>query len=183
MSRHTHPACWEWPITPRATIDTWHADKCAICGDRRGITVLCNDHDHVTGLRRGWLCQRCNLAEGRDDNVQLRRYRWAPPSVLLNQFSLYVNRSTGSTSTATYDILKNWDRNRRAPFFLRHAVKRTDWDTDPGNTVEMGENMMIRALWPDKADGIIAEQEAHWRLLADQRGAFVDWLESEEVAA
>lgn len=57
--------------------DALHAmqdGKCAICerSSRRRLHV---DHDHVTGLVRGLLCNSCNLALGQlgDDHERVRR--------------------------------------------------------------------------------------------------------------
>ncbi len=38
------------------------------------VGPLCCDHDHATGLIRGWLCDRCNIAMGlmKDDPARLR---------------------------------------------------------------------------------------------------------------
>ena len=36
-------------------------DYCEVCGDEGKI---CWDHDHATGLFRGWLCNRCNRTLG-----------------------------------------------------------------------------------------------------------------------
>jgi hypothetical protein len=38
-----------------------HGPACQICGNvpKRGLD---QDHDHRTGLTRGWLCHRCNRA-------------------------------------------------------------------------------------------------------------------------
>jgi hypothetical protein len=38
-----------------------HGPACQLCGNvpRRGLD---QDHDHKTGLTRGWLCHRCNRA-------------------------------------------------------------------------------------------------------------------------
>jgi hypothetical protein len=38
-------------------------DRCECCG-RVEKAALCLDHDHVTGVFRGWLCKRCNSAIG-----------------------------------------------------------------------------------------------------------------------
>lgn len=95
-----YPACWDWPLIPRQTgwsdedhieafqtgtdVDGFHGLLCAVCGLTRQSKFHSFDHDHVTGLSRGFLCTRCNLAEGRSDAVAFDRYRWAPPAVLLN---------------------------------------------------------------------------------------------------
>ena len=39
------------------------AGRCAIC-DKQPKTILYIDHDHTTGLVRGLLCSRCNMALG-----------------------------------------------------------------------------------------------------------------------
>lgn len=36
---------------------------CECCG-RRAVDTLCLDHDHVTGVFRGWLCRQCNAGIG-----------------------------------------------------------------------------------------------------------------------
>lgn len=36
-------------------------EHCEICGS---IGRICFDHDHATGLFRGWICHRCNLGLG-----------------------------------------------------------------------------------------------------------------------
>ena len=36
-------------------------ENCEICNS---IGRICFDHDHATGLFRGWICHRCNLALG-----------------------------------------------------------------------------------------------------------------------
>jgi hypothetical protein len=47
-------------------------DQCEVCGEP-GRTEL--DHDHTTGLVRGWLCRGCNAALGMaaDSPATLRR--------------------------------------------------------------------------------------------------------------
>lgn len=80
------PACWSWePPTPEdiaqmknsyspavrehmpenawpaIMMSQWHDGRCAICGD---TAPLVEDHDHQTGLVRGYLCQSCNTLEG-----------------------------------------------------------------------------------------------------------------------
>jgi hypothetical protein len=43
-----------------ATAESKHG-ACEICGTVRQLQF---DHDHATGLFRGWLCRKCNLAIG-----------------------------------------------------------------------------------------------------------------------
>lgn len=44
-------------------------EQCEICGS---IGNICFDHDHSTGLFRGWICRRCNLTLGLvKDNQEL----------------------------------------------------------------------------------------------------------------
>jgi len=46
--------------------------KCAICGAKPLNKQLGGDHDHITGARRGLLCDRCNVGLGHfDDNTNL----------------------------------------------------------------------------------------------------------------
>ncbi|WP_107070024.1 endonuclease domain-containing protein [Streptomyces sp. M10] len=59
-------------------ICSWQKCRCAICGRstrgrRETVSRLVVDHDHGTGLIRGFLCLGCNAAEGRH-NVKRRLY-------------------------------------------------------------------------------------------------------------
>lgn len=71
----------------------WQRGRCAICGlgnpkgpydgvhyNAAGFVI---DHDHVTGLMRGWLCTGCNISEGTSGSGQAERYRENPPAVML----------------------------------------------------------------------------------------------------
>lgn len=81
MSFPDVPSCWSWDLPPLpqpahlGPMVSWQAGRCAVCGLE---TVLVEDHDHDTGDTRGYLCARCNTAEGA---------RWAPPV-----FALYRER-------------------------------------------------------------------------------------------
>lgn len=48
-------------------------DYCELC-EEKAITVW--DHDHKTGLFRGWLCDRCNRVLGsvKDDPILLKKF-------------------------------------------------------------------------------------------------------------
>ena len=39
-------------------------EVCEVCGELPQIKGLVWDHDHETGLFRGWLCGNCNVALG-----------------------------------------------------------------------------------------------------------------------
>ncbi|GES27969.1 endonuclease domain-containing protein [Streptomyces angustmyceticus] len=65
-----------------AILRHWQDGRCAICGHRR---ELVEDHDHFTGLTRGYLCRGCNTQEGvyQDSNTLFGRYRRRHPTSLL----------------------------------------------------------------------------------------------------
>lgn len=122
------PACWSWPVPsplPRpkmptgisdataaritamydstaeslqaAQLEEWQAGRCAICGG--GQRVLVEDHDHTSGLVRGWLCRSCNTREGssrRRSTAEsgLAKYRRRPPAVMLGVHVRYWNPFT-----------------------------------------------------------------------------------------
>jgi hypothetical protein len=99
------PACWGWTLpdnrAPRdpdpdiaglALIEEWQAGRCGICSTE---TYLVTDHDHTTGLVRGLLCQRCNIAEAFRDIGPYRRYRERPPAVILGVQARYWHPVAG----------------------------------------------------------------------------------------
>ncbi|MFB7592417.1 endonuclease domain-containing protein [Streptomyces sp. NPDC056169] len=67
----------------QALLSWWQAGRCAVCG----VTGLhlAEDHDHVSGLVRGYLCRSCNTREGMtggSDNP-FGRYRVKHPTSIL----------------------------------------------------------------------------------------------------
>ena len=53
-------------LSYRAAVEHTCPDTCELCGgppDGRWGTLSC-DHDHPTGVLRGWLCSTCNMAIG-----------------------------------------------------------------------------------------------------------------------
>jgi hypothetical protein len=106
------PACWSWGAPPtadeyrtrlesgtgnerlsastirrimsawgEAQFDEFHRDRCAICGIVRRDLV--DDHDHETGMRRGWLCRSCNTREGASGHDVFEMYRQRNPATIL----------------------------------------------------------------------------------------------------
>lgn len=51
-------------------------DSCEICDKLRMFDALSEDHDHETGLFRGWLCKKCNgvLGAAGDTHEKVSRY-------------------------------------------------------------------------------------------------------------
>lgn len=124
------PACWSWdPAVPLESIHAkyaasfslkvadaflrrfhsgeeralqlvlaeWHDDRCAVCGGR-GERVI--DHDHDTGLIRGFLCRSCNGLEPHDNGL-FRRYREKSPAQILGIRLLYVDPIYGVAEPRT----------------------------------------------------------------------------------
>ncbi|MFF5609234.1 endonuclease domain-containing protein [Streptomyces cellulosae] len=77
-----------------AALAQWQDGRCAICGKARELVC---DHDHETGLVRGWLCQSCNTTEGmnRDPDTIFARYRERPPVAILGIQARYLDPVTG----------------------------------------------------------------------------------------
>ncbi|MFE7233882.1 endonuclease domain-containing protein [Streptomyces sp. NPDC057596] len=121
------PICWSWPIptdlenwtyqqgedineqlspealdmlmgNPESRADGilrgWQDGRCAICGHRYSLV---EDHDHVTGLTRGYLCRRCNIQEGvhRYGTNLFSRYRDRHPTKMLGLRIRYWDPFTG----------------------------------------------------------------------------------------
>ncbi|MDT0270597.1 endonuclease domain-containing protein [Streptomyces sp. DSM 44915] len=72
----------------------WQAGRCAVCGHVRDLVC---DHDHATGLVRGWLCRSCNTTEGTNQNPDtiFARYRERHPAAILGVTIRYLNPVTG----------------------------------------------------------------------------------------
>jgi hypothetical protein len=95
------PACWTWPLpTEKDYEDAWRAWKvpegereknqrfvmmgewqpgCAVCGLPSGRLVV--DHDHGTGLARGYLCPSCNTNEPMGGAIFDRYHHVNPASI------------------------------------------------------------------------------------------------------
>lgn len=105
---HNTPACWRWPAPLACTfanediaegfLARWNRE-CAICGIGG---VLVKDHDHRTGLVRGFLCHACNVQEGMSSGEVFRRYRERNPARILGIPIRYFSPITGWAEPDSY---------------------------------------------------------------------------------
>ncbi|WP_107091840.1 endonuclease domain-containing protein [Streptomyces sp. XY533] len=86
------------------TLAAWQDGRCAICGKVRDLVC---DHDHQTGLVRGWLCQSCNAGEGthHEGDTIFERYRQRPPAAILGITVRYLNPVTGREAGPALEVL------------------------------------------------------------------------------
>jgi hypothetical protein len=85
----------------------WQDGRCAICGKTRDLVC---DHDHETGLVRGWLCHSCNTTEGtnQEPDTIFARYRERPPAAILGITTRYLNPVTGEYATPQLPREVDW---------------------------------------------------------------------------
>lgn len=69
----------------------WQQGRCAVCASK--MSALVEDHDHATGLVRGYLCRGCNTAEGMNgDGARLwREYRERNPASICGVVARYYD--------------------------------------------------------------------------------------------
>lgn len=75
----------------------WADDRCAVCGRQYTVTQfrkygLVEDHDHDTGLFRGYLCRSCNTGEASGGDI-FEMYRERTPAIIFNIKRPYSNLS------------------------------------------------------------------------------------------
>lgn len=89
------------------TLARWQDGRCAICGQARDLVC---DHDHSTGLVRGWLCHSCNTREGtnQEPDTIFARYRERPPAVILGLTIRYLNPVTGEHAAPQQPKATDW---------------------------------------------------------------------------
>lgn len=99
-----YPAVWDYPLVPIAELRRqcqialgwrvdpgylnamhyWQRGLCGVCG--QAWTRLLLDHDHQTGLIRGYLCESCNVGEGVGWGGAWHDWRMAPSARLIPGF-------------------------------------------------------------------------------------------------
>ncbi|HCT77376.1 MAG TPA: hypothetical protein DGT23_12445 [Micromonosporaceae bacterium] len=80
---------WEFHVGARGFCS--ELPRCGICGLRERRLV--DDHDHLTGLRRGLLCRGCNVNEGgQSEHGLFGMYRRRNPASILGHREFYVGR-------------------------------------------------------------------------------------------
>jgi hypothetical protein len=137
------PICWHWPIPDdlenwmypqgedindrlsddaldmlmnnpesraSAILTHWQAGRCAICGRK---AHLVEDHDHITGLVRGWLCRGCNTQEGTHGVADslFGRYRERHPTKMLGLQIRYLDPFTGEYAEPVPDCAQSRAEN------------------------------------------------------------------------
>ena len=106
--RNRDPVCWLWPAPETCTFASdevardflryWHNGQCAACGSPGDLV---QDHDHETGLVRGYLCRSCNgLEAGASDKTTWGKYRRRNPATILGISLRYYSPFTGYAEPA-----------------------------------------------------------------------------------
>ncbi|MEU7736587.1 endonuclease domain-containing protein [Streptomyces griseus] len=85
----------------------WQDGRCAVCGK---VSDLVCDHDHGTGLVRGWLCRSCNTLEGTnlEPDTIFARYRERHPAEILGLSVRYLDPVTGEYAQPRDESLVDW---------------------------------------------------------------------------
>lgn len=128
------PAAHEWKRSPR--LKSWQRGRCAMCGFKE--TDLVEDHCHVTGLVRGWLCRSCNVQEGVSDAPRFVRWRagWNPCSLLGIEQEYH--------STVTGRLVLNWQGLRLRMTDEQRAV----FDRNEPVELDIYVDVLNEAKWP-----------------------------------
>jgi hypothetical protein len=90
----------------------FHKERCAICGR---VGYLLEDHDHDSGLFRAFLCDSCNVLEGRSTYPIFDRYRERNPASILNVTWAYVDRRTGLPPDESWSLSREIKRIQSHP--------------------------------------------------------------------
>ena len=115
----------QWTIDSRLAPDVvaqacrfvmFHGGRCAMCGTIEATLVA--DHDHRSGVLRGYLCGGCNAGEGSRGNAShwaFAGYRHSHPAALLDYRERYGSRGVArSFLNARFQLLARRDRQIEA---------------------------------------------------------------------
>lgn len=102
------PSCWYWESPSEfpkswsssgqlAYLRVWHDGRCGVCGMVKPIVL---DHDHRTGLARGYLCTRCNNMEAKSTKPRDEYACWRarPATEILGLRFAYRNGKVPATA-------------------------------------------------------------------------------------
>lgn len=83
----------DWP-NPEAgeSLSGWQGGHCAACGFSERLIL---DHDHETGLERGYLCRACNRDESDTDGIWEAWRTGVNPRDMYFEPSVYRNHAGG----------------------------------------------------------------------------------------
>lgn len=92
------PECTRWEVDWYLVLRQWQRDRCGMCGVQERVAGrLVMDHDHMTGLIRGWLCRSCNVTEGRSDHPRWEAWRNGQnPAAILGISEEYIHMIPGA---------------------------------------------------------------------------------------
>lgn len=129
-------AAWsKWPLpSPSDDVDMWEWQdgRCAWHGGRPTQANLVEDHCHMTGLVRGYLCRRCNIVEGKSFDPAWDEWREGDnPAFALKEFRIYVG--WGGTPISPQSALNYYSRAELNAWFEQipgHLEGGAPWPTD-----------------------------------------------------
>ena len=202
------PACWSWELPPfpqRCSIGViarWQADRCAVCGvvpperlmrnyeTPRWMSGLFEDHDHATGDTRGYLCPRCNTAEGRRNAYPMfALYRERYPTKMLGILHRKGSNEHPEVRNARYaweSALSSLDIRQREEEEYRRSVEACEWLGLPAPELLYGLTfpptpLMVAAmrvgLTQDEWFGEEPDMPHRWRYRAGLEHTSTEWAE------
>jgi hypothetical protein len=126
------PACHSWDRPAKGqNSGAWQDGRCAGCGLSRAWLTLEDDHCHLTGLCRGYLCSGCNQDEGRNKRAaRWQMYRQWPPTLICGDMTVY--RSWGTAEPQWWvqlalGSLPDTCVELERYYYAAHALVRNPW--------------------------------------------------------
>lgn len=112
----------------------WQNYRCAWCGLEPKMDRLVEDHCHMTGLVRGYLCRRCNIVEGKSWDSAWDRWREGDnPAFAIKEFRIYRSSWGGGTPISSQGALHYYSHAERIAWFELipgHLEAGAPWPTD-----------------------------------------------------